>query len=91
MTDTVFLLPKLKIDLGITTDAYDPRLTDHINSAKLEIAQEGIVLGDASDDDDLILMFAGWRWRNRATGEEMPRMLRFAMNNKLCAQKMRGA
>lgn len=91
MTSTATLLPKLKIDLGITTTAYDTRLTDHIDAAKIDIEREGIVLGSAADDDDLILMFAGWRWRNRATGEEMPRMLRFAMNNKLCAQKMGGA
>lgn len=91
MTSTETLLPKLKIDLGITTTAFDTRLTDHIDAAKIDIEREGIVLGSAADDDDLILMFAGWRWRNRATGEEMPRMLRFAMNNKLCAQKMGGA
>ncbi len=91
MTSTATLLPKLKIDLGITTTAFDTRLTDHIDAAKIDIEREGIVLGSAADDDDLILMFAGWRWRNRATGEEMPRMLRFAMNNKLCAQKMGGA
>lgn len=91
MTSTATLLPKLKIDLGITTTAFDTRLKDHIDAAKIDIEREGIVLGSAADDDDLILMFAGWRWRNRATGEEMPRMLRFAMNNKLCAQKMGGA
>ncbi len=91
MTSTATLLPKLKIDLGITTTAFDTRLTDHIDAAKIDIEREGIVLGSAADDDDLILMFAGWRWRNRATGEKMPRMLRFAMNNKLCAQKMGGA
>ena len=91
MTPTEFLLPKLRADLGITTEAFADRLTDYLKTAGEEIRREGAVLGSASDDDDLVVMYAAWRWRRRATGEEMPRMLRYALNNKIFSQKMGGA
>ena len=84
------LLAMLKVDLGITTTAYDTRLTQYINSAKEMIGTEGITLNQTDlEDAQLIVMYAGWMWRKRDTGEGMPRMLRYALNNRLFAEKMR--
>ena len=88
MTTAETLLPSLKIDLGITTTAYDSRLTQYLQSAQTEIEREGITLGDTVNDDQLVIMYAAWTWRKRDSGEGMPRMLRYALNNKVFSQKM---
>jgi len=82
-------LAMLKIDLGITTTAYDERLTALLEAAAGRIAEEGITL-DASraDDNALLVMYAGWLWRKRDSMEGMPRMLRYTLNNRLFAEKM---
>lgn len=87
MTDTN-MLEMLKIDLGISTTAYDSRLTQYINSAKEHIAIEGITLDTTSIKDcSLVVMYAGWLWRKRESGEGMPRMVRYALNNRLFSEK----
>lgn len=85
------LLAAVKIDIGITATAYDVRLTQFIKSAYKSIAIEGITL-DAEDDLDkqLVVMYASWLWRRRDSGEGMPRMIRYALNNRLFSQKMKG-
>lgn len=81
-------LSMLKIDLGITTEAFDTRLRQYLESAKAEIEREGITLADSVPDDHLQIMYAAWMWRRRDTGEGMPRMLRYSMNNRLFAEKL---
>lgn len=88
MNDAATLLPSLKVDLGITTTAYDDRLTAYLNNAQKEIQREGVQLGNEVDDDQLAIMYAAWTWRKRDSGEGMPRMLRYALNNKVFSQKM---
>lgn len=87
--DTTTMLAQLKVDLGITTDAYDNRLTQYLNAAAGQIAREGITL-DTSKADDVLLqvMYAAWMWRRRDSGEGMPRMLRYQMNNRLFQEKV---
>lgn len=83
-------LTMLKVDLGISVTAYDARLTQYIQASKAEIGREGITLSDDSlDDENLIIMYAAWMWRKRESGEGMPRMLRYALNNRLFAEKGR--
>lgn len=82
------LLSRLKIDLGISTDAYDSRLTQYLGSAEQMITREGITLAGSEEDDQIVVMYAAWMWRRRDSGEGMPRMLRYAMNNRLFSQKM---
>ena len=83
------LLTALKIDLGLVTDAYESRLTEYIEAAKKEIARQGATL-DLTDQDDamLVVQYASWMWRKRDTGEGMPRMIRYALNNRIFAEKM---
>ena len=88
MTSAETLLSPLKVDLGISTTAYDDRLTAYLQNAQAEIKREGITLGNSLNDNQLTIMYAAWTWRRRDTGEGMPRMLRYALNNKLFEQKM---
>ena len=79
---TAEMLAALKIDLGITATAYDNRLTQYLDSAQKEIKREGVTLDlNNSDHVQTIVMYAGWMWRRRDTGEGMPRMVRYQLNN----------
>lgn len=88
MNDTE-LLSMLKIDLGITTGAFDDRLGQYIVSAKKNIGIEGITL-DADDihDCNLVIQYAAWLWRKRISGDGMPRMLRWELNQRLFHEKL---
>lgn len=86
----VDLLQMLKIDLGITTNAYNERLIGVLNSAQKLIKREGATL-DLTDAEDtqIVVMYAAWLWRRRDSGEGMPRMIRYALNNRVFSEKMR--
>lgn len=82
------MLMMLKTDLGLTKTAYDKRLIQYLGSAQTQIKREGISLNlESVDDMQLVVMYAAWMWRKRDTGEGMPRMLRYALNNRLFAEK----
>lgn len=83
------LLSGLKVDLGIRAGAYDGRLRDRLREAQERLAAEGITLENTAADRDLVIMYAGWLWRNRIDGAPMPRMLVIARNNRLFGQKAR--
>lgn len=83
------MLTMLKVDLGITTDAYDERLNQYLESAKSMISREGVFLDETAPEDmQIIVMYAAWLWRRRDTGEGMPRMIRWALNNRVFGEKM---
>ena len=73
----------LTIDLGIIGTAYDPQLVQLIDAARAFIAREGIALTDSAEDTQLLVMYAAYLFRKRATNEGMPRMLRWALNNRI--------
>lgn len=83
-------LSALKTDLGITATEYDERLSQYLAGAVAEIEREGATLDLESsiDDNNLVIDFAAWTWRKRDTGEGMPRMIRYALNNRVLAEKM---
>lgn len=85
------MLAALKIDLGIATTAYDARLAQYLKTAEAEIRKEGVTL-DLSDIDHVqaVTMYAGWLWRKRDTGEGMPRMVRYQLNNLIFHQHLGG-
>lgn len=90
MTDAPLLLKALKVDLGITTPAFDDRLLDRLAQARELITTEGAVLTDSQGDRELVVMYAAYLWRERASGADMPRMLRYALNNRILNQKAGG-
>lgn len=85
------MLAMLKVDLGLTTDAYDNRLQSMMDAARAEVIREGVdnlnTAGSVSDAN-LIIMYAAWMWRKRDTMEGMPRMIRWALNNRVMGRKM---
>jgi hypothetical protein len=87
--DNATILTMLKVDLGIrNTTAYDARLTQYISAAKQAITREGATLQPVAEDMQLIVMYAAWLWRRRDSGEGMPRMLRYSLNNRIFSEKM---
>lgn len=83
MTDEI-MLAMLKINLGIVTTAYDERLAQYLETAKAEIEREGATLSaDSVPDCNLIIQYAEWMWRKRESGEGMPRMIRWQINNRI--------
>lgn len=87
--NTQELLANLKIDLGIVTTAYDQRLTALLDVAVKELEREGVSLSLSNDvysdisDANLVIEYASYLWRKRDSGEGMPRMLRWQINNRL--------
>lgn len=83
------LLTMLKTDLGIlSTSAYDLRLKQYLQTAVNEIRREGATVDPcAGQDGPLIVMYAAWLWRRRDSMDGMPRMLRWALNNRIMAEK----
>lgn len=86
--DHAAMLKALKIDLGIITNAYDERLEQYLVSAEKAIETEGITLTSSIEDGDLVVRYAAWIWRKRASGEGIPRSLRWALNNRLFSEKI---
>lgn len=82
------MLEMLKIDLGITGDAYDERLGQYLETARKQIEREGVTLTDDVDDSQLTVAYAAWLWRRRDNMQGMPRMLRYLLNNRIFAEKM---
>lgn len=82
------MLAMLKIDLGITATAYDERLAQYLKTAQDEIEREGAQLSPSDDiaDANLVIQYAAWTWRKRDTGEGMPRMIRWQINNRLFSE-----
>ena len=85
--DAAILLTALKTDLGISSAAFDDRLRSRILTAQERIAAEGATLTDSEGDQDLVVMYAAWLWRSRVTGEKMPDMLRYSLNNRVLGEK----
>lgn len=87
--DAAILLKDLKTDLGIKSETFDDRLLSRIGTAQERIAAEGATLTDSEADRDLVVMYAAWLWRSRVSGEKMPDMIRYALNNRVLGEKAR--
>ena len=90
MTDAD-ILTLLQTDLGLLMldNAKTNQLIQYINAARGYIRKEGVALAApySYEDTQLIEMYAAYLYRKRATGEAMPRMLRYALNNRLFGEK----
>lgn len=82
------ILADLKIDLQISTDAMDKFLCKRIDEARVAIKIEGITIDPESvADGELVEMYAAYLYRHRRENVPMPRMLRYALNNRLMHEK----
>lgn len=88
------LLTLLKADLNILSpDTTRLAQLNHLIDAALQlIAREGVTLQEpfSAEDGQLVIMYAAYLFRKRATGEAMPRMLRWALNNRVFSAKAGG-
>ena len=73
-------------------------LMQYVQTAEVYIEREGITLEDTVDDQMLVSMYAMWLYDKRKTTgskytsyyiQNMPRMLRYNLNNRLFQQKVR--
>ena len=98
------ILEMLKANLEIATNVHDTYLGQLIEVGYKQITEEGIKIDkeDAPEGSDytysiediqdvnLIVMYAAYLYRKRADegAPQMPRMLRYALNNRLFSQKI---
>lgn len=76
-------LEALRMDLGLSTTAYDGRLEQLLRTAEAEIERESVTLTDSVADGNLVVQYAAWMWRKRDTGDGLPRMIRWQINNRI--------
>lgn len=83
------LLKLLKLNLSMITTVYDDYLAHLLLTSRELISREGISLQDTLEDNELIVMYAAYLYRKRAEDNPpMPRMLRWALNNRLFSEKV---
>ena len=87
-------LALLKNDLLISaaTTVYDTFLAQLLSSAAAMIEREGITLDLAAtnEDNQLVIMYAAYLFRSRnEPNAQMPRSLRWALNNRVFSEKGR--
>ena len=84
------------IDASAATSK-DNELMQYIQTAEAYMEREGINLVDTVDDQMLVSMYAMWLYDKRKTTgskytsyyiQNMPRMLRYNLNNRLLQQKV---
>lgn len=85
------ILKILQADLNLIalTEPLTEMLNHYISAATVMIKREGVTLSTpyTVEDGELIEMYAAYLFRKRASGEGMPRMLRWALNNRLFSEK----
>ncbi len=86
------ILAALKVDLQMSTTAYDERLKQIIKSSYENIVAMGAQSLDVDEDRDreIVIKYAAWTWRRRESGEGMPRMLALDLNNRIFGEKANG-
>ena len=84
------IMQLLQIDLGFVTldELRQKQLKQLVDAAVGFIAREGLQLAApfTVEEAQLVEMYAAYLFRKRDTGEAMPRMLRWALNNAILAQ-----
>lgn len=78
-------------------ESKETELLQYIHSSQIMIEREGINLTTSADDYMLVTMYAMWLYDKRKTTgskytsyyiQNMPRMLRYNLNNRLFSQKV---
>lgn len=94
------MLELVKLDLGELNSDKDILIGETIEAAKEYIQIEGVTLDmDNAADADLVRMYAAYLFRKRASDKadgvgnvgQMPRMLRWALNNRVFKEHMKEA
>ena len=88
--DDASRLALLKANVSaIGSTIYDDLFNSLLTSAKSMIEREGITLDmDVTEDNNLIVGYATWLFQQREQPDmQMPRWLRYALNNKVMQQQ----
>lgn len=84
-------MTKLNLEIPTANILFDDYISNLIEAAKQMISREGIILTESIEDGNLVVMYAAYLYRKRAEDTpQMPRMLRYALNNRLFSQKVGG-
>ena len=84
-------MTKLNLEIPAANVLFDEYILNLIGAAEQMISREGIVLTESIEDGNLVVMYAAYLYRKRAEDSpQMPRMLRYALNNRLFSQKVGG-
>lgn len=82
------------LDLIAVDTGREMLINHYIDTAIALITREGATLASGTDADpftvedaDLIRMYTAYLYRKRASGEAMPAMLRYALNNRIFSEK----
>lgn len=82
------MLQLLKVDLQISSNAYDEYLQTLLEAAQAYITTERASLTSSVGDCMLIIQYAAYLYRfRRAELTAMPRPLRWALNNRIFSEK----
>ncbi len=87
--DEILTILKADLDIIYVDTGKAEFLMNCIRHAKSLIEREGIRLKETIEDGNLVVMYAAYLYRKRQSNDPMPRMLRYAMNNRLLSQKAR--
>ena len=92
-TEDLLTLTQANLDLLSLDENRKNQLSFLIKTAIELIAREGVTPTEpyTSEDANLIVMYASYLYRKRATDEPMPRMLRWALNNRIFGRDANGA
>lgn len=89
MDETILAMLKVNLQIIAGNTLQDEYLRNLIATARQMITREGIMLTDSIEDGNLVVMYAAYLYRKRADDAPvMPRMLRYALNNRLFSQKV---
>lgn len=86
----IMMILKYNLDIIPYDTSRDEYLLHLIEVATQLIKREGVTFASTLtvEDGQLIVMYAAYLYRKRATDEPMPRMLRWALNNRIFSEKM---
>ena len=88
--DDTSRLALLKANVSaIGSTIYDDLFNSLLTSAKSMIEREGLTLDmDSTEDNNMIVGYATWLFQQREQPDmQMPRWLRYALNNKVLQQQ----
>ena len=89
--DDRLVLLEADLDMLSPPKQREAQLRHLLSAASSLIEREGIVLADTVEDNQLLVMYAAYLYRKRASDNpSMRRMLRYALNNRLMSQKAGG-
>lgn len=83
MSNSIILLDRLKIDIGILNDTtFDIRLASLLSAAESEVSKYVGESVDVNDDRDseLVIDYARWMWLSRREPTVMPASLKYRLN-----------